>query len=511
MPASSYSAPAPGAAKTTAPSQGTSRHSPSVQYFATAPNNGVFGPAAKLVPLHARPTSATARPLSSRSASRSEDRPTSRIRHHTTTAPLPHATPQRTASTRSVFTPGQVKRPSGSSATPQATRTTSMPRVMRRPTSAAATHARPGSALRTPRRAPSGFAFEDSVPSTNDDADRRLDLLEQLHLQHTHDTPPKTRAADAAVPHSPSPRGAPPPDAPPADTPTIDALRTEIRTLQAAAATKDTELATLRAELDAARQQTERASPAAADDTKIPSMVAAWERERTELTSRIEELQGAGREAISVFEHQLDLAAREQQALRSQIQQLETQLSAKEQEDTSVSATDIEMTSLREQLAHLTTKHEGLEEELAESRDALEKARSEARQHSADKDTASTSFHEQLRAAQAEAQQHKDALAQAEKEVARLQEALRAEQAAREHEREDLDTMRAAPHDDDVHAKLAALEAAKKEQADAHAKEIAELESLVESRIFREDELESEMEQLRKERDEARAALEARQ
>ena len=38
-------------------------------------------------------------------------------------------------------------------------------------------------------------------------------------------------------------------------------------------------------------------------------------------------------------------------------------------------------------------------------------------------------------------------------------------------------------------------------------KEIAELESLVETRIFREDELETEMEKMRKERDEARDAL----
>ena len=69
--------------------------------------------------------------------------------------------------------------------------------------------------------------------------------------------------------------------------------------------------------------------------------------------------------------------------------------------------------------------------------------------------------------------------------------------------------MRAAPPDAstaELHAKIAALERAQREQAEAHAKEVAELESLVESRIFREDELETEMEQLRRERDEARQA-----
>ena len=69
--------------------------------------------------------------------------------------------------------------------------------------------------------------------------------------------------------------------------------------------------------------------------------------------------------------------------------------------------------------------------------------------------------------------------------------------------------VRAAPPDAstaELHAKIAALERAQREQAEAHAKEVAELESLVESRIFREDELETEMEQLRRERDEARQA-----
>ena len=137
----------------------------------------------------------------------------------------------------------------------------------------------------------------------------------------------------------------------------------------------DAEQGTCRTTEAAADADADRAEAASAADAKMASMVAAWERERTELASRIEELQGAGREAISVLEHQLELAAREQQALRSHVQQLETQLALKEQGDASVSATDIELTTLREQLAHLTTKHEAAEEELAESRDALQRAR----------------------------------------------------------------------------------------------------------------------------------------
>ncbi|KAI3613388.1 hypothetical protein CBS9595_004221 [Malassezia furfur] len=432
--------------------------------------------------------------------------------------PLPNGTPQRTPAPRPApgTAPGMPRRPHGASATPQATRTTSMPRVLRRPTSAAATHVRPGSVLRTPQRVPSGFAFEDSVPTSADDVDRRLGLLEQMQLHAQTPTPrteaPKSRDSASTAPESVGEAialGVSSRSATPGSTKSaVEALHAEVAALKEALAARDAELAARDAELATLRKPADADHPADAD-AKMASMVAAWERERTELASRIEELQGAGREAISVLEHQLELAAREQQTLRSHVQQLETQLALKEQGDASVSATDIELTTLREQLAHLTTKHETAEEELAESRDALQRAHDEAQQRSATSDTAAQALEAQLHAAQAEAQQHKDALAAADAELARVREALHAEQAALEHERTTIETMRAAPHDTntaELHAKIAALERAQREQAEAHAKEIAELESLVESRIFREDELETEMEQLRRERDEARQA-----
>ncbi|KAI3623702.1 hypothetical protein CBS14141_003401 [Malassezia furfur] len=367
----------------------------------------------------------------------------------------------------------------------------------------AATHVRPGSVLRTPQRVPSGFSFEESVPTSADDVDRRLGLLEQMQLHAQTPTPrseaPRSRDSASTAPESVvgeaialgvSSRSATPGSAKSA----VDALHAEVAALKETLAARDAELAALRK--PAADADADRAEAASAADAKMASMVAAWERERTELASRIEELQGAGREAISVLEHQLELAAREQQALRSHVQQLETQLALKEQGDASVSATDIELTTLREQLAHLTTKHEAAEEELAESRDALQRAHDEAQQRSSAGDAAAHALEAQLHAAQAEAQQHKDALARADAELAR-------------HERTTIETMRAAPPDAstaELHAKIAALERAQREQAEAHAKEVAELESLVESRIFREDELETEMEQLRRERDEARQA-----
>lgn len=385
-----------------------------------------------------------------------------------------------------------------------------MPRVMRRPLSAAA-HARPGSVLRTPQRVPDGFAFDDPTPSGGDDVDRRRGLWAQMDLQ-AHEAP-KSASTDSG------------PDSAPVEAIAIgNASRSatpvsesELAALRAELAKKDEELRTLRAERT--EHTAAKASPPASETPAAPHPPGdpnpdpapsdpAWDQEREQLQARIEELQGAGREAIAVFEHQLDLAAKEQQALRSHVQRLETQLSAKEHGDESVSATDIDLASLREQVAHLTSKHEGLEEELAESREALERAERDAKQHTHDQEAATAAHHDQLRAAQAETQEAKDALARAEQEIARLQETLRAEQTAREHERQDMESLRAAPHDGgEMHAKLAALEAAKKEQEEQHAKEIAELESLVESRIFREDELESEMERLRKERDEAKAAL----
>ena len=76
------------------------------QYFATTPNNGVFGPVSKLIPLStARPTSATARPLSAL-AGRSSRTDMSKAdatprRPRTSAVPVPSSVP-RTAPRKSM-------------------------------------------------------------------------------------------------------------------------------------------------------------------------------------------------------------------------------------------------------------------------------------------------------------------------------------------------------------------------------------------------------------------------
>lgn len=473
-----------------------------MQYFATTPNNGMFGPSAKLVHLSTtRPSSATARPLSSLSgrASRSEERPPSRARQ--SNVPLPSATPQRRTPARGMLSPGvrtphTFARPSGLSATPQATRTTSMPRSFRRPTSAAG-HARPTSVLRTPRREPSGFSFDAPAPASVDDPSRRQGLLEQMDLENRSAT--ALGSADDTVPMVVHEQVAEELKNAQARLQTLKVSSEDTEALREQTETLRTELATVRAEMDKMRTESE-------GDAKLKPMVAAWDRERAELSSRIEELQGAGREAIAVFEHQLDLAATEQQGLRTHIQELETQL-AKDPRDASVSATDIDLANLREQNAHLTDKVAALEEELAEAKDKLDAANDAAKKAATAHDAAAAGLQEKIRAAEQESGEQADAARRAEAEVKKLEAALQAEKAAHERERQEIESMRAAPHDEQLQAQLKKLEASKKELEDVHAKEIAELESLVESRIFREDELETEMEQLRKERDEALAKL----
>lgn len=97
--------------------------------------------------------------------------------------------------------------------------------------------------------------------------------------------------------------------------------------------------------------------------------------------------------------------------------------------------------------------------------------------------------------------------------------------AALERERSELESLRterlegavAVPHTspvpstapgpaaDKLQARIAALERENATQRDQFQRDIGELEALVEARIFKEEELENEMERLRAERDEARA------
>ncbi|WFD44913.1 hypothetical protein MPSI1_003587 [Malassezia psittaci] len=544
-----------------------------VQYFATSTNNGVFGPASKLVRNTDPNRSVSAsglRPVSSRSSSRTDDRPSSRLRQPHAHAPLPNGTPQRTPSSRpKAYTAGGPRRaPNEPTSSPYGMRTASMPRAIRRPTSAISNHPRPGSVLRSPQRGAMNFAFEDTSSNAKDDVDRRRNLWEQMHLQQQQQQqqqnslssqsspfqdmgPPSggsattdagSGASDAiaigCTSRSGTPSSKPSPNTKTSATrgssrhtadpmPNLEDLHKELQSWKAAAASKDTKLTQLQTQLELAQknkqindQPTESApssSPNANLDQdplspRIQSMVLAWERERVELTSRIEELQGAGREAIGVLEHQLDLAAREQQALRAQVQHLETQWTIKEQaqaSDQSASATEIEMSTLREQLAHLTLKHDSLKQQLSETQESLRSAQTDADRSSSTHQRTLQNLEQELRTAREEAKQHHDAMLQAQDEVQQLKDTLHAEQLAWEQERQAREEAQtSSPKESSMllQKKYEALEKLHKEQADAHAKEIAELEALVESRIFREDELETELEQLRRERDEALAA-----
>ncbi|PKI83451.1 hypothetical protein MVES1_002682 [Malassezia vespertilionis] len=534
-----------------------------VQYFATVPNNGVFGPASKLVAASGtRPNSATARPPSSlsRSISRTEERPASAargsLRPRYSGVPLPSpsaATPTRSLPRRSIGGAPlgtrtlngpplpRLSQASGQFAKPQTPLTSSVSRVMRRPTSAAA-HVCPASSLRTsmlPPRANNFHFDEEPMPQQLKSADEELSgkrrtLLEQMSLDagesqteytklHVELTTAKKKIASLEDEHAKNMERE------------LFAVREEhSEALRLQASEADARIQAL----ELAVRDAQSAVPHADDlHAKMEQMITEWAQERDELLGNIEELKGAGQETISVYEHQLELAAKEQQGLRTHLQQLEAQLTdpQNQNKDTSLSATDIDMTSLREQVQHLTVKAERLEGELNEARFAAENDRAAHTSANQEHDTALRSLQEQVEKAKAEAQEHANATLNATDEIAKLHKVVEECKMALERERAEIETLRTVPSVDnsqeEIHAlqanvarltleleqkapaesnenalaKLHALESKHKEQTEAHAKEIAELEALVESRIFREDELETAMEQLRKERDVALA------
>lgn len=247
-------------------------------------------------------------------------------------------------------------------------------------------------------------------------------------------------------------------------------------------------IAELEAALAAAQIRAEHAASSDAElndpstltllQTKVEQMTAAWARERTDLTDRIVTLQA--------------------QAEKPAPGTLGT------------SALEIDNANLKEQLAHLHAKAEGLEAELAEARAAHEQA--------------TQSAHEARTAWDEERAQLRSAAAQWEaraRDADALAEMLRTERdecrATLERERAEAEALRDVPCTPPIHAgmprspsvsvdaevvraleaRIAQLEREKTEEHAHFTKEVAELESLVESRIFREDELESELERLR--------------
>ena len=244
--------------------------------------------------------------------------------------------------------------------------------------------------------------------------------------------------------------------------------------------------------------------------TRIEQMMTAWNRERSELVERIDELEGAGRETISVVEQQLAAAAAGEDTLRMRVRELEAQLDATQ--DKSVTAAEIDNASLREQLAHLEDKAQALEDELSEARvaaelaagarstadaelaDTLRTARDDAARCSADADAAraeaaaARAALDECRAALERAHAEMEALREAPRAVPVASPRLTAPSFAPENEASDAEVLR---------ERIAQLEREAEEQRTRHAKELAELESLVESRIFRENELETELEQLK--------------
>ncbi|WFD32146.1 hypothetical protein MSPP1_003191 [Malassezia sp. CBS 17886] len=322
-----------------------------------------------------------------------------------------------------------------------------------------------------------------------------------------------------------------------------DVLQAEYRALQAHATESAHRLEELRsrAEENAGpleRQSTDR-DPSPHDDdvalqAKLDQVVAGFDRERDDLTGRIDELQVAGRDAISMFEAQLEQSAGEQRQLRQQIQELEAQLAAAPSATTvAPSPAEIDNAALLEQVAHLTKKTEQLEEELNESRSIRERNVAAHRQVTEQHTESHTKLQQELESVRAE---HTEVVSRSSQRVGALQKALDESRAALERERAEiealretmpdggdgklqaqvtrltaeLDTLRltsstapsASPASANEAAELrqhiARLEREKKEQVQEHSKEMAELESLVESRIFREDELETELERLRK-------------
>ena len=522
------------------------------QYFATTPNNGVFGPVSKLIPLStARPTSATARPLSAL-AGRSSRTDMSKAdatprRPRTSAVPVPSSVP-RTAPRKSMGA-RTTRTALGSSA-----QAAPLPR---RPLSSAATMHRPAT------RQDDGFVFDDDPAEKASPQDARQTLLEQLALPTTKDAIADIKA-DHAVPMAEYERlcdeladmrrkhslwdeeraelilHAQQRENELEATKRLEwedevrqrhILETRVRELErqlhealdtatVAADAHDAlerkindhveRIVDLETALAAAQLRAEHVAPESSESdaqrelsllhAKVETMMAGWNRERVDLTDKIAELQRAGNELVHVLE-QLALARDENEQLRQRVQALEATAPG---DDT---ATGIDRAALQEQTAHLQAKVEALEEEVHEARTAADAARAEH-------DKVRASMDEAVKEGHAKATQLQEALHEAETRTSKVELALKECHASWERDRAELEQLREIPATPTLQtdtsdrtidsgvvqaleARISQLEREKDEQHTQFTKDIAELESLVESRIFREDELETELEQLR--------------
>ena len=522
------------------------------QYFATTPNNGVFGPVSKLIPLStARPTSATARPLSAL-AGRSSRTDMSKAdatprRPRTSAVPVPSSVP-RTAPRKSMGA-RTTRTALGSSA--QAAPSP------RRPLSSAATMHRPAT------RQDDGFVFDDDPAEKASPQDARQTLLEQLALPTTKDAIADIKA-DHAVPMAEYERlcdeladmrrkhslwdeeraelilHAQQRENELEATKRLEwedevrqrhVLETRVRELErqlhealdtatVAADAHDAlerkindhveRIVDLETALAAAQLRAEHVAPESSESdaqrelsllhAKVETMMAGWNRERVDLTDKIAELQRAGNELVHVLE-QLALARDENEQLRQRVQALEATAPG---DDT---ATGIDRAALQEQTAHLQAKVEALEEEVHEARTAADAARAEH-------DKVRASMDEAVKEGHAKATQLQEALHEAETRTSKIELALKECHASWERDRAELEQLREIPATPTLQtdtsdrtidsgvvqaleARISQLEREKDEQHTQFTRDIAELESLVESRIFREDELETELEQLR--------------
>lgn len=522
------------------------------QYFATTPNNGVFGPVSKLIPLStARPTSATARPLSAlagRSSRTDMSKPDATPRRPRTSAvPVPSSVP-RTAPRKSMGA-RTTRTTLGSSA--QAAPSP------RRPLSSAATMHRPAT------RQDDGFVFDDDPSEKTSPQDARQTLLEQLALPTTKDAITDIKA-DHAVPVAEYERlcdeladmrrkhslwdeeraelilHAQQRENELEATKRLEwedevrqrhVLETRVRELErqlhealdtatVAADAHDAlerkindhveRIVDLETALAAAQLRAEHVAPESSESdaqrelsllhAKVETMMAGWNRERVDLTDKIAELQRAGNELVHVLE-QLALARDENEQLRQRVQTLEATAPG---DDT---ATGIDRAALQEQTAHLQAKVEALEEEVHEARTAADAARAEH-------DKVRAKMDEAVKEGHAKATQLQEALHEAETRTSKIELALKECHASWERDRAELEQLREIPATPTLQtdtsdrtidsgvvqaleARISQLEREKDEQHTQFTRDIAELESLVESRIFREDELETELEQLR--------------
>ena len=522
------------------------------QYFATTPNNGVFGPVSKLIPLStARPTSATARPLSAlagRSSRTDMSKPDATPRRPRTSAvPVPSSVP-RTAPRKSMGA-RTTRTALGSSA--QAAPSP------RRPLSSAATMHRPAT------RQDDGFVFDDDPAEKASPQDARQTLLEQLALPTTKDAIADIKA-DHAVPMAEYERlcdeladmrrkhslwdeeraelilHAQQRENELEATKRLEwedevrqrhVLETRVRELErqlhealdtatVAADAHDAlerkindhveRIVDLETALAAAQLRAEHVAPESSESdaqrelsllhAKVETMMAGWNRERVDLTDKIAELQRAGNELVHVLE-QLALARDENEQLRQRVQALEATAPG---DDT---ATGIDRAALQEQTAHLQAKVEALEEEVHEARTAADAARAEH-------DKVRAKMDEAVKEGHAKATQLQEALHEAETRTSKVELALKECHASWERDRAELEQLREIPATPTLQtdtsdrtidsgvvqaleARISQLEREKDEQHTQFTRDIAELESLVESRIFREDELETELEQLR--------------